>query len=139
MRIILLSAAAIATVWAATAHAGPPRSARSVQLISMGGAVSPPPAKERPGEAQAPAAPRGVDGFRVHDLSRRWVEYEMASNFAGTSPGQDGTRDEGPFAHIGVAQPSAMPITGVVAPASAIPVPLWMRGGPIYAAAARSS
>lgn len=139
MRIILLSAAAIATVCAATAHAGAPRSARSVQLISMGGPASPQPAvtaDDQRDEAQLPAAPQGIDGFRVHDLSRRWVEFEMASNFTGTSPGPDATADEDPFAHVGVARPSAMPVAGVVAPASAIPVPLWMRGGPIYAAAA---
>lgn len=139
MRIFLISAAAVVTVCSAAAQAGSPKPARSVQLISMDAAPGVQPvlaADEGRAEAQTTVAPQVADAFRVHDLSRRWVAFEMASNFADTRPGAAGTGDDDPFAHVGVAQPSAAPVAGVVAPTSAIPIPLWMRGGPVYAAAA---
>src|SRR3546814_1778580 len=67
--------------------AEPPLAARSVQLISMG-ATSP----QRPlraGEDVEDEAPQAADhaalpalppAFRIHDLSRRWVEFQMADS-----------------------------------------------------------
>src|SRR3546814_3015761 len=69
--------------------AEPPLAARSVQLISMG-ATSP----QRPlraGEDVEDEAPQAADhaalpalppAFRIHDLSRRWVEFQMADSFS---------------------------------------------------------
>ena len=54
-----------------------------------GEGAAPPPAREAQDEAavpgtEAPAEPvaSNAESFRVHDLSRRWVEYQMGERFA---------------------------------------------------------
>lgn len=77
------------------------------------------------------------EAFRVHDLNRQWVAYQMANRF---SPQQPIGAGEDPFAPVGVAQPG-VPAFGAavnVAPLSGISVPLWMRGGQVFAAAVSS-
>ena len=119
---------------------GPARSMRSVQLISMTGSLSP--AREAQDEAavpgtEAPAEPvaSNAESFRVHDLSRRWVEYQMGERFAAPVPSASEASDD-PFARVGVAQPGVPPFqAGAIARASSISVPTWMRGGPVFAAA----
>ncbi len=136
------SALGLVTCGAAAAQTAKP--VRTVVLISM---TSPPPAPEgatppaiRQGdgvvdassvaEAQSPPV-----GFRVHDLSRRWVEYQMAGAFSPRAAEMPDVSED-PFAPVGVAQPQVAPLGVGVAPTSAIPVPLWMRGGSVFAAAA---
>jgi hypothetical protein len=90
------------------------RSVRQVQLIAMGNPASketiPVPADPNPILAPLP------DAFRVHDLSRRYVEYRMAQEMVAP----DGDRA------------SALGVTGYlgtgVAPISSISVPGWMKG-----------
>lgn len=121
---------------------------RTVQLIAM-------PADLRPSSpADAPQVWREGAGaeettrteglaelgaaFRVHDLSRRWVEFEMASSFrssAATAPTP--MVDEDPFAHVGVAQVEAAAVPTALPP-PLIPIPEWMRGGLAFSAAASS-
>lgn len=123
---------------------------RTVQLISM--TASPPAART---ERAAEPASQGDDGgpsvepdsapdpippgFRVHDLSRRWVAFEMANNFASGQLGDASARSEAddPFAHVGVAPLGAgssdmSPLPATLRP-SAIPIPAWMRGADPFA------
>lgn len=141
MRMFLLGVAVISIAWSAETQAAPKalRPARSVQLISMGGPAKP--------DAAVPAHPaaladrdavgpsQGPD-FKVHDLSRRWVEFQMANSFAGEGEPLASAEDEDPFAYVGVAQPGAEPAQIATPLAFTIPVPLWMRGGPVFASAA---
>lgn len=116
---------------------------RSVQLISMTGtSASGPDHPVQTGQPSdvEPAEPVVADlkGFQVHDLSRRWVEYQMSESFAakeGSSAAAIAPED--PFAAVGVAQPDVPAFrAGAVARPSSIAVPAWMRGGPVFAAAA---
>lgn len=107
---------------------------RTVQIITMATpAAVPEGAGVAGGRVTAPAPT--VSDFRAHDLSRRWVEFEMGSNFApAPSRAVDAGEPSGdPFAHVGVAtlsQPQAPP------PGPAIAVPDWMRTGLAFSAAA---
>ncbi|MDF0490476.1 lytic transglycosylase domain-containing protein [Sphingomonas sp. H39-1-10] len=102
---------------AATSAAGTAQS-RSAQVIAMAagqGADAAPPSDRPPatGEAIVPASAEAA--FRVHDLSRRWVEYQMADSFTGVAA--EGT---------GAAPPEAASATPL--PPPAIPIPAWMLG-----------
>ncbi|MGF7205012.1 lytic transglycosylase domain-containing protein [Sphingobium olei] len=142
MRLYILAVASL--VCSAQAQAAPKGEppARSVQLIAMG-ATGKPDAATSPQPAQSdvragtPSAP-GVSDFKVHDLSRRWVEFQMASSFADERTSKASGNDEDRFAHVGVAQPDGLPALMGISQVSSIPVPLWMRGGPVFAAAAYS-
>lgn len=144
MRVFLLGAAMAGIVSPTMTLAGPKGAghARSVQLISMGApakpdvpvSATPPASDERATAVALPAAP----DFKVHDLSRRWVEFQMANSFAGERAAPTPIEDEDPFAHIGVAQPGALAEQMPTPPPSSIQVPLWMRGGPVFASAAYS-
>jgi len=126
MRVLVIGVTISIWVWAGAAAATPKaqRAPRSVQLISMGGQagakqsraavpVGVPPALTERDEPVAAA-------FRVHDLSRRWAEHQMANSFAETA-----------------SQP-AVPATDVVPFAAAsLSIPLWMRGGSGFAGEAR--
>ncbi|AOF98509.1 lytic transglycosylase domain-containing protein [Sphingobium sp. RAC03] len=122
------------------------KAVRSVQLISMTGATPAPASPEVPapdagrGEETEPSVDNGpvLGEFRVHDLSRRWVEFQMASSFTPRTPSaaQAAVDDDDPFAHVGVAQLGAAPVAGYMIPSvSSMPIPAWMRGGPVFAAA----
>ena len=144
MRRWILFASAITSMTSGAAVAQPAKAMRTAIVIAMGSApqkrdtaIAPPPPGDGGGpevsgqlEAGFPAA-----GFQVHDLSRRWVEYQMASAFVG-QPAEPSIASGDPFASVGVAQPQVPPYGGGVAPASAISVPVWMRGGSAFAAAA---
>ena len=144
MRVFLLGVAVTSLACSAETQAAPEagRSARSVQLIAMGAPSKP--------DAPAPAEPASPDDravvglpptgpdFKVHDLSRRWVEFQMASSFAGGNADQTPVDDGDPFAHVGVTQPDSFPAATGAQSASSIRVPLWMRGGPVFASAAYS-
>ncbi len=144
MRALLLASTLVivdsGAALAATQRAASP--VRSVQLISMtersevaagGQDRTAEPSTEVPVEAVV----ADVEGFRVHDLSRRWVEYQMGERLAAEAGAATAVAEEDPFAPVGVAQLSAPANqTGTLAPFSAIAVPAWMRGGPVFAAAA---
>lgn len=146
MRSYLLVGTAILMGSASMLQAAPPgrKAVRTVQLISLTGATPAPASAEAPratgagrGENAKPPVDAGAE-FRVHDLSRRWVEFQMANSFASPTPSAaQATVDDGdPFAHVGVAQLGAAPVAGDTVPSvSAMPIPAWMRGGAVFAAA----
>ncbi|ETI62746.1 MULTISPECIES: lytic transglycosylase domain-containing protein [Sphingobium] len=139
MRVFLLGLVAANLVCSAQTQAAPrtAQTARSVQLIAMGATAKPDPGPPAPPDDQAVGGAPPAD-FKVHDLSRRWVEFEMANSFAGENTAHPPLQDEDPFAHVGVAQPAVHPAEMPPYPMSSIPVPIWMRGGPVFASAASS-
>lgn len=142
MRVYFLVAASLICSAQAQAASKTAPTARNVQLIAMGGtakpdaAASPQPAQGDV-RAEGASAPRTPD-FKVHDLSRRWVEFQMANSFAGENAREASGSDEDPFAQVGVAQHDGPPSPTGFSQLSSIPVPLWMRGGPVFASAAHS-
>jgi soluble lytic murein transglycosylase-like protein len=112
--VFLLSTSLIAATPAARAVGR--RGVRKVELISM--TVPPPIAKppEAPDAAQMREAPSSdlaaaalSDQFKVHDLSRRYVEFRMKQELAG------------------IAEAQAVSGSPGVPSSSSIPVPAWMR------------
>ncbi len=94
------------------------RGPREVQLIPLGSAsmtLSPSnfadPGEVDPNLEAAPSEAM-LNAFRVHDLSRQYVEFQMAQRFA--APGAE------------PAQPQRT-LVSAVAPVSSIAVPTWMR------------
>ena len=142
MRIVLFIAAGLSALNAgsALAAAGTDNPGRRVQLISMTSVSRPEPSEAREEanepEGAQPGAVISTPAFRVHDLSRRWVEFEMANDFASLRREENLDDPEDPFAHVGVAQPSITPIASGPTSALSLSVPLWMRGGAVFAAAA---
>lgn len=137
----------IGTVVVALASGGPAdaaqkaqRTARSVQLIRM--ATRAPdgrlPTQTRDGTAPATeaieASISSAADFRVHDLSRRWVEFQMANSFAVAAPGSS-TPGGSPFSRTETALPVPA-MEGVPSVAESMSIPLWMRGGDIRASIA---
>ena len=111
--VILAVAGAIISVPAPSrVHA--PRAVRHVELISMGGVGAAP--ATNAGQDVAVSPPAMPEAFRVHDLSRRYVEYRMAQELtAGVQP-------------TAAPLPAAAPaFPALVAPRSSIAVPAWMR------------
>jgi hypothetical protein len=92
-----------------------PHRARRVELITVQGDAARPIAA-RP-EQLAPGP--GANDFAVHDLSRRWVAFQMAGSFAAPAAGEARDAAERDFDAADV--PRAAMLT----------VPLWMRGGPL--------
>jgi soluble lytic murein transglycosylase-like protein len=144
MRALRLFGLAFGLMTSAAAGAQMGKPVRTAVLISMTDAPRAPesamtsPARQGAVEVGASGVLEGPSpsaGFRVHDLSRRWVEYQMASAFT-PLPAEMADASEDPFAPVGMAQPQVTLLGAEVAPASAIPVPLWMRGGSAFAAAA---
>ena len=109
-------------------EAAPEIKARRVELIAMGKASDrgePSPGPSVPLEPAAPptSGPAAPQDFRVHDLSRRWVEFQMADSFnapadpgGGQAPTARGAGDDG----------AMIPAYAAVPPVS---VPAWMTGG----------
>lgn len=102
---------------------------RSVQLISMSGApgqsASSSPSGESAGQDTVEGQPVAADAFAVHDLQRRWVEFQMANRFS-TAGGQSG-------------DPDARVVPAAAASRDALadlPIPEWMRGGAYMSAPA---
>lgn len=155
MRAYFLAGAALISGITAAAGARPTRAVRTVQLISMSASPAPSsesvpigPSEQLPaetGDAASTDTSPLPEAFRVHDLSRRWVAYQMANSFAPQSAAAPASNvgsgaGEDPFAAVGVAQPG-VPAFGAsvgVSPASTISVPLWMRGDQVFASAANS-
>ena len=113
---------------------------RTVQVIRLSpmSPVSPPAAAadETPnvaGGKQAAGPTDAVSGeaaFRVHDLSRRWVEFEMRNSFQALRPeGGPAVVAEDPFAHVGVAQMDLSPPSRSHRLPAPVAIPAWMREG----------
>jgi len=68
--------------------------------------------------------------FRVHNLSRQWVEFQMANSFANRGSALEQAA-AGSAENEGLGAPD-----GWLPPTPAISVPAWMRGGASFAIAA---
>jgi Transglycosylase SLT domain len=151
MRSIVLGYAALslAVTCSEPAEARRPQPARTIQLIVMGSTSLPTRTSaggssaadgDSPETSHTPTAPEPIPAaFRTHDLSRRWVEFEMANSFASsTTPPPGAAADQNPFAHVGTADiiPSQQP--NYILPPLAITIPRWMQGGLAFTAAATS-
>ena len=130
MKSFLLISTAAAALWISggIADARSLPGARTVQIIKMDAppaAVVSAPAgaataseEIEPERAQTDGGDRaeGITQFRVHDLSRRWVRFQMGSSFAepGTSALPSAIPSESQsFVDFGVARPTAsQPISG---------------------------
>jgi soluble lytic murein transglycosylase-like protein len=88
---------------------------RQVQLISMGSPANNEPLAAR--SAVNPAPTLLPEAFRVHDLSRRYVEYRMAQEMTGPEP-------RAPI----MTAPESGYVGPIVAAVSSIAVPGWMKG-----------
>jgi soluble lytic murein transglycosylase-like protein len=143
MRSFLLGCVALSVALPASeAVADPARKAvRKVELIVMQPAPSPTTAAAGlavPDEAQ-PSAKVAIPAplppsFQAHDLSRRWVQFEMANSFASASADAVGKQanDADPFANVGVANLAGSPLPPPIA------VPAWMRAGLAFSTAPTS-
>lgn len=113
--IVICAAGALPSY--ASAKSG--RVARHVELISMQPALlAASPDLPPPLAMSAPTSPPLPDAFRVHDLSRRYVEYRMRGELAAAALPTDAS------ASGLAASQSIVPIPAV----SSIAVPGWMRG-----------
>lgn len=146
MRKLVIGAVALALALALAGQAGAAQGAKkTVRRIHLITAVS----KAAP-DQHSPETPQGgvpIDGdldrlapaataFRVHDLSRRWVEFQMAYSLATTAAQPTIPSDENPPSPFGNAQRSATAIDVVPSVAASLPIPLWMRGGNVSASSA---
>ena len=144
--ILLISAALISGTCATEAGARPTeKSSRTAQVIVMSTEAAPTdgqggiPLTTRTdpdggelvqAEASAPFPP----AFKTHDLSRRWVAFEMANSFAASAlPVATEARYSDPFAHVGVA---TIPTDSGLS-AAPIAIPPWRNGGTAFATAPR--
>lgn len=135
-KIIIGIGALIVGSAAAAQQAGPKAGGgRHVERIAMVEATAAASPVRRDAAAPPPVVPADP-GFRVHDLSRRWVEFQMANEWAAPAVGVP-ARPDGQTGQGGVAAALAEQMQNPgVAPITSISVPAWMRGGPVFAAAA---
>lgn len=147
MRSVILVCAAVSASVTSSAVGAAERhgSARMVEIISMSSATPVPRSGQddvEPDAAQAAGSTVSVplsDAFRTHDLSRRWVAFEMASSFASngepaSAPAAETETD--PFARVGVAQLGPVPQRAGVPSPAPIAIPSWMKRGLAFSAAA---
>lgn len=122
------------------------RTLRTVQVIVMGAQpVAAPSSMDAPASVMGEGsddrretAPISLPAeFRAHDLSRRWVAFEMANSFAAT-PMQAEPYDQDPFANVGVASVDLPQRGTAVSLASPIAIPGWMREGVAFSNAPTS-
>lgn len=134
MRSMTIGVSAAALFWSACAAAqtSGAKSMRTVELITMsakparGDLPRPEPisdAAEIAGDAMLRAE------FRVHDLSRRWVEFQMTNSFKGSDLPEI---ENAPAERTGLSSTPG----DFFSAAPSISVPLWMRGGTAFASAA---
>ena len=117
MRGFLVIAAVVGTAFSVSAPASVRKSqpVRRVELITMQGRSAPADPSADAGGATDLGATVLPDVFRVHDLSRRYVEYRMAQEFTAAEP-------------VATQPERAAPIqASLVAATSSIQVPAWMR------------
>jgi hypothetical protein len=115
------------------------RTTRVVQIITMGPVSDRQTRADRPAMNDAPAVPRLAEekmpaAFRTHDLSRRWVSFEMAHSFADLGRVSGDADAEDPFAPVGVADLQEGSETTSSRPVPLLQIPQWMRGGRDFSA-----
>lgn len=149
MRSLLLRCVVlwVGSMVASYASAEPVKPTRTAQLIVMSAGRPPPTevaegqqalaSEEKGGGARSTGISESNAPFRVHDLSRGWVEFEMRNSFAsaGLSAVPADTEID-PFAHVGVARVGVASLQTAAPAPPAIPIPPWMRSGMAFAAAA---
>lgn len=135
MRIFSASIFGMALIMTSAAVAKPqvPHGARTVQLLSMPARGTP--KSDGPSEQLTlppPVTPSGeaAPDFRVHDLSRQWVAFQMANSLTGTASEGAENQEQDPFAQVGVAQPDLA--SGVAVMGPPVAVPAWMTGASSY-------
>lgn len=151
MRSVLLGGLALSAVLATASQAQVPgtKIVRSVQIIRLIGtspeppplrASAPPPTEASINEVRPPRDTFGGDaGFRVHDLSRRWVEFEMRNSFRSLqSRAESPIAEADPSVPVGTAQilPTTPPTPLPLFPPLAVPA--WMEDGLTIPAAANN-
>jgi hypothetical protein len=154
MKSFLLISTAAAALWicGGGADARSLQGARTVQIIRMdvppaavvpvsaGAATAGEEIEPEHGQTDGGDGAEGVTQFRVHDLSRRWVRFQMGSGFA--EPGASAMPSSIPSESqsFGVAGLTAsLPISADRVGSEGTPqidVPTWMRGGLAFSAAA---
>jgi hypothetical protein len=149
MRSVFFGSLALSVLCATGSHAriATAKPIRTVQLIRLT-AMSPVSplaawADETPDvsgvdEAGLPAAPlSGEAAFRLHDMSRRWVEFEMRNSFQALQPnGGTPAVEDAPLARAGVAHVGVRRLATIHRLPAPIAIPAWMRDGLAFSAAA---
>ena len=131
MRSVLFASMTILSLHTviAEATAVPGGGTRKVELISMVG-TAPGPAETSADMPLVAPDSGDVGAFRVDDLSRRWVKFQMGQSLSLREEGRDGQDRFEPIRNAPVGVP-----TDDVPSRSTIPVPAWMRGGGVFAKA----
>lgn len=129
MRVIMIGSTALLGVLATSANAAAPKrhEHRRAEVISMRQAPAIAPERRDPGAHEGPqAASPAAPGFAMHDLRRRWVEFQMAGSFAEAQAVPVVSDPKDPFA------PTERAADGIVGipRAARLTVPPWMRGTP---------
>ncbi|RSV41793.1 lytic transglycosylase domain-containing protein [Sphingomonas sp. ABOLE] len=131
MRIPCFCIVAVAAVLTGVqAQAQPSRPGRTVEILTM---PSLPAARAIDRDEGAGAADFAlsdatavVDAFRTHDLSRRWVSFEMASSFASAGTVDAASDSAAMSAGTAIAGADRPPLA--LRPPPAIAIPGWMGG-----------
>lgn len=112
------------------AQAQPSRPGRTVEILTM---PSLPAARAVDRDEGAGAAEFALsdatavaDAFRTHDLSRRWVSFEMASSFASAGAADAASDSAAMSANTAIAGADRPPLA--LRPPPAIAIPGWMGG-----------
>lgn len=125
MRAIMIGSTVLLAALATQASAAPQerKAMRRAELISMvpSGSTNAP---ETHADAERPALPSPAPDFAVHDLSRRWVAFQMAGRFA-ELPVADANAD--PKALSAPMERGSDAIMEIPR-AAMLTVPQWMRG-----------
>lgn len=135
---------AFGVICSQAAAAQSPKAVRRVEIIPMSSPSAP--ATERdvvPGIEEAAASgvsPPLAGVFRTHDLSRRWVAFEMANGFASSAGARPPTTTSAtdPSADVYMAQLGSALQPSNLPPAPPIVIPAWMQGGLAFSTAVTS-
>ncbi len=144
--IIALSALCETGSQARVSTAIPIRAVQLIRLNAMSPVSSPAAAAgETPAVAggnQIAALNDAVDGeaaFRVHDLSRRWVEFEMKESFQALwREGRSAVVEKDLLLQVDVARTDGTPSSRIRRLPQPIAIPAWMREGLAFSASAVS-
>lgn len=148
MRSILWGYAALVAGLASSAAAATqkPKAIRTAQVIVMRA----PQAPASRDESQAIAEPEAITtrsqpdtgdfprAFQTHDLSRRWVAFEMANSFSAADTTAPASGEGDPFAYVGAADLGRAPLNPSVLPPPGIAIPRWMQTGVAFSDAPTS-
>lgn len=123
-----------------------PKAVRTIQVIVMRTSQVRAPREDRRTvpELDAIAPPAQPDArdfrkvFQTHDLSRRWVAFEMANSFSAVDAPAPVSSDGDPFAYVGIADPGRAPPNPRVSPPPGIAIPRWMLAGVAFSIAPTS-